>query len=433
MINQRTTIRTIIVELIFFAILHSFVTTLSYALFADMLPAFLTLLLLVPYFGMFMFRNAQSIIIFLGVHIWLASWPLLLPVIWTPRAAILEPLPNAPLSYLLTGIPPQNIAPLRICWFIFMVASAVRSIYMRVKGRYGFESGYLVFSICAFTVFSLVSGYFGMSYATAVNAVWAFVLITGYLVYNQTARIDESLEIMEFSGRKPVAAIIRFNNAILAAFLIPVVLFAIISPWLPLDRAARLFGAAALAAIRGIFRFVGWFLSLFGSEEPAAQVEELPPVEQDLGPLVGQAAETPAWMQLLETIINVLIQITVVALIAAAIAYGAYRFYKLFVATRRTRGKDEPEGDVSEYIGPVLAVKPLAEALNSLLRRLMPKTEAEKIRRTYYKKVQWHIKHGAAVRGADTSGEIAVKLRPSENIDGLTALYERARYSDSQR
>jgi hypothetical protein len=398
-----------------------------------MLPAFLTLLLLVPYFGMYMFRNAQSIIIFLGVHIWLAAWPLLLPVIWTPRAAILEPLPNAPLSYLLSGIPPQNIAPLRICWFIFMAASAVRSIYMRVKGRYGFESGYLVFSICALILFSLVSGYFGMSYVTAVNAVWAFVLITGYLVYNQTARIDESLEIMEFSGRKPVAAIIRFNNAILAAFLIPVVLFAIISPWLPIDRAARLFGAAALAAVRGLFRFFGWLFSLFGPGEEPAPVEEAPPPEQDMAPLMEQAAETPAWLQLLETIVNVLVVITIVALIAAAIAYGAYRFYKLFVATRRIRVKDEPEGDTSEYIGPRLAAKPLAEALNSLLRRFMPRTESEKIRRTYYKKVQWHIKRGAAVRNADTAGEIRAKLRPSEDIGDLTALYERARYADSQR
>jgi hypothetical protein len=256
-------------------------------------------------------------------------------------------------------------------------------------------------------------------------------MITGYLVYNQTVRIDESLAILSVSGKKPVNAIIRFNNSILAMLFIPVVLFAVLSPWIPMDRAAGLLGAALLAALRGLFRFIGWIMSFFSAEEVADIPQDAPPPEQDFSGFMEEATETPAWLALLETIIHVLMQILVVGLIAAAIAYGAYRLYKRFLATRGRGGEEGPDGDTSEYIGPKLAVKPIVEALGSLLRRLSPKTENEKIRRMYYKKVYRHIKRGAAIQQTDTTGEIADKLRPAEDIDDLTRLYEKARYSDS--
>ena len=389
----------------------------------------LTLLLAIPYFGMFAVRSAANFPIFIGAHIGLAAWPLFLPVIWTPREMIAEQLQNAPLSSMLAGIPQDQIAPLRVCWFILLVIAAIRSISSRLRARHSYEAGYLVFCIGLLAILSLISGYFNMRAVTAINAVWAFTLIAGYLVYNQTIRIDESLDILSVAGKKPVSAILRFNNSILAMFLIPVVLFASISPWLPLDRAARLFGVAALAAIRGLFRFIGWLMSLFQSEQPAEIAEDAPP-EQDMGGMLEEASETPAWLALLEIIINTLMQILVVGLIAAAIAYGAYKLYKRFLATRGSGGKDDEQGDTSEYIGPKIAAKPIAEALGNLLRRLSPKSESEKIRRIYYKKVRRHIKRGADIKRVDTTGVIAEKLRPAENIDELTAQYERARYGD---
>lgn len=456
MINRRTFIRTIIIELIFFAILHSLVSTLSYALFADLTPALLTFLLLIPYFGMYLVRGAKNIAVFLGAHIALTAWPLFLPAIWTPGGSgipgisgasvmsgaaeglfnadglrLFATLPGAPLSYMLNGVPMQNIAPLRICWFIFLIFAAIRSIRARLKGPEHYETGYLIFCIALLTALSLISGYFEMRAVTAVNAIWAFMMITGYLVYNQTIRIDESLGILQFSGKQPVNAIIRFNNAILAVFLIPVVLFAIMSPWLPLDRIAGLIGMVLIAVLRVVFRFVGWFMSLFESESAEVPPDEIPP-EPDSGPFMADTQETPAWLALIQAIINVLLQILIVALIAGALAYGAYRFYKKFVATRGKGGGEAIAGDTSEYIGPKLAAKPIAEALNSLLRRLSPRSESERIRRLYFKKVRWHIRHGAEIQRADTAGQIAAKLRPAENIDELTAQYERARYSDAR-
>ena len=390
---------------------------------------FLTLLLAIPFFGMYAVRWASNIFIFLGAHIGLAAWPLFLPAFWAPRAVITEQLLNAPLSGMLIDIPQYQTTPFRICCFALLVIAALRSISVRIKARGGYDVSYLIFGIVVLTVLSVIAGYFGMRAVTAVNAVWAFMMITGYLIYNQTIRIDESLSILSAAGKKPVTAILRFNNSILALFLIPVLLFAIVSPWLPLDRAARLLGTVAIAAIRGLFRFIGWLLSLFAKDEPAEVLQDTPP-EQDMGGFMEEAAETPAWLALLEMIINTLIQILIVGLIAAAIAYGAYRFYKRFLATRGRRDENEPEGDTSEYIGPKIAAKQIAEALGSLLRKLSPKSESERIRRMYYKKVRRHIKKGAAIRRVDTTGEIADKLRPAENIDDLTALYERARYSE---
>ena len=434
MINKRPFIRKLIVEIVFFVVIHAMLSTLLYAFFGDLLPILMTFLLLIPYFGMFYIRDAKNIAIFLGAHIALVAWPLLLPVIWTPLAVVTEQLPGAPLSYLLAGVPVQQIAPLRMCWFVFMLISAIRSIYSRLTGRHGFDSGYLCFGIVVLTVLSLISGYYGMGAITAFNAVWAFLLIAGYLIYSQTIRIDESLDIFKFSDRKPATAIVRFNNSILLVFLIPVIMFAALSPWLPLDSAAGLLGAVLVASLRGLFNFIGWLMALFRTE-PEEVPDELPPPmpEQDFGPVMDEAPETPAWLALLEMIFNIMLQIFIVAVIAAALAYGAYRFYKRFIATRGT-GVDANEGaDISEYIGPRLALKPIAEAIGSLLRRFSPKTEAERIRQLYYKKVRWHIKRGAEIKGVDTTREIAAKIQPAEDIGELTALYEGARYGDPAR
>ena len=428
--------------------MHSMFSILIYAFFADIVPVLLSFALLIPYFCFYAIRRASNFFIFIGAHIGLAAWPLILPALWTPGGAwggapgglpggvpggvLLEPLQGAPLSAMLVGLPLNQIPLLRIGWFIIMLAAMLRSIYTRVKGRYGYEVSYLIFVVGVLTALSIISGYNGMSPITAINAVWAFVIITGYLVYNQTVRIDESLAILSISGKKPVNAILRFNNSILMMFLIPVVLFAAVSPWLPLDRAASLLGAVLLIGVRSLFNFIGWILSLFGSKEPTEIMQDAPPPDQDMDLFMEEAPETPAWIALLETIVNVLIQLLLVGFIAAAIAYGVYRLYKLFIATRGRGGADEPDGDTSEYIGPKLAAKPIAEAIGELLRRLSPRSEAERIRRMYFKKVRRHIKRGSAViLRSDTTGEIADKLRPAEDIDDLTAQYDRVRYGDN--
>ena len=446
--------------------MHALLSTLLYAFFADTALVLLALALLAPYLCLYAIRRASNFFAFIGAHIGLVVWPLILLAIipagvgvapdtasnvapnvaldaasnTAPNAVpllepLLEPLPGAPLSAMLVGAQPNLLSPLRlflIGCFIFMLIAAIHSIYLRLKGQYGYEVSYLIFAIAALTALSLISGYNNMSLITAANAIWAFIIIIGYLVFNQTIRIDESLSILSTSGRKPVNAILRFNNSILMMFLIPVVLFAAISPWLPLDRAARLLGAVLQAGARGLINFIRWIISLFGAKEPAEVPQDEPPLEQDMGFIVEEAAEPPAWMALLETIINVLIQLLIVGLIAAAIAYGIYKFYKLFIATRGKGGADEPDdSDTSEYIGPRFAAKPIAEAIGGFLRRFSPKSEADRVRRMYYKKVRRHIKRGsAAIRRIDTTGEIADKLRPVENIDELTVQYDRVRYGD---
>ena len=146
--------------------------------------------------------------------------------------------------------------------------------------------------------------------------------------------------------------------------------------------------------------------------------------------MMGDSPDTPAWLALLEMIMNVMMRFLLVAFLAAVLAYAGYRFYKRFIATRGAGGEDYEGGDTSEYIGPKLAIKPIADAIGSLLRRLGPKTEAEKIRQMYYKKVRWHIKRGAEIKSVDTTREIAEKLQPAEDIGELTALYEGARYGE---
>ncbi|MDR3121296.1 MAG: hypothetical protein LBU58_08200 [Clostridiales bacterium] len=444
MTQRRILIRGLIVEAVVFAFLHALIAMGLYAFFADMRPVLLSLLLAAPFFGMFAVRRkAKKLLPFLAAHIALAVWPLLLPAFWIARApgsaavsaaaasvsgsdALVS---GAPLSPLLSGLLEQGIAPLRACWFAFLLIAAVRSTAVRLRARPGdLDLGFTGFCVGLFAALALLAEHFAMRGMLPILALWAFLAIAGFLVHSQTARVDGSLGILAGTGKKPIAAILRFNNTILAVFLIAVALFAILSSLLPLGRVAGLFGAAALAALRGIVWLIMRIAALFPSGSEEAPLPEAPPPEPDVGAFAVEAAETPAWLEFLESLFMFLLNAALIAGAVAAVAYGAYRLYRRFYAARGESGADAADGDVREYIGPKRPEKPVAAALRAFARRFAPKSEAERVRHLYFRKVRRHLRRGVAIRRADTTGEIAQKILPAEDLGALTKRYDQARY-----
>ena len=77
------------------------------------------------------------------------------------------------------------------------------------------------------------------------------------------------------------------------------------------------------------------------------------------------------------------------------------------------------------------AVTGLETSLLDDLLSLLPKGKRlfqHPIRRVYAKKINRHIRRGTYISLSDTTGIIGNKIRPDENIDELTAMYEKVRY-----
>jgi len=98
-----------------------------------------------------------------------------------------------------------------------------------------------------------------------------------------------------------------------------------------------------------------------------------------------------------------------------------WRFYKFFAA----RQKNPTDDDTLESV--VALESNIMGDLLGLLPRFRPKIR-NPIRRQYAKKVNRHIRAGIEITTQDTTDAIANKIRATENIDELTAKYEKIRY-----
>jgi len=113
----------------------------------------------------------------------------------------------------------------------------------------------------------------------------------------------------------------------------------------------------------------------------------------------------------------------ILLLIVAGAVYMFYLFIRYFYRTRRKVGQDKYD-DGDENIA-------LEGNIRDDIRDLLPRFgrySKNAIRRAYAKKVNWHIRRGLHVQKSDTTDIIADKIRSIENIDELTAMYEKVRY-----
>jgi hypothetical protein len=316
---------------------------------------------------------------------------------------------------------------LRCAWLLALLISALRALVLRLRAASSLDRGFAAFLVCANVAALLACEYFGLRGAQPALFLWAFAYVAAYVAHSQTLRVDESLSILPgaVAGDSPARAILRHNNAMLAAFIALAGLLALMAARLPIGRLARLLGAAALAALRWLVSAIAAVARLFSRGEPPAPAQGSLPPAMEAAPLPAmEAAETPLWAQVLGAVVFWLVLAALAAGAVYAVAYGCYQLYRRFYAS----GYSDGGGDVREDIGPARAAGRARMALGSLGRRLLPQTEAEKVRRAYFRKVRRHIRRGAGVLRSDTTGEIAEKILPQEDIGELTERYDRARY-----
>jgi hypothetical protein len=395
MTRHRVLIRTLLADLFFFALLDCVLIAILQFVYRDRGLAALTFALALPLLAMSVTRHyISNFFLFLGVHLLLLFFPLLL------------------------GFP----LLVRVLFCLFLLACMIYSVVVRLRGDWRIST--VMALVCAATAAAIgfVLDFFERGGVADFLAAWAFVMLLCYILHTQTAQVDSSLDVLSGSAKQPIGTMLRFNNILIAVFLVPVIAAGLLSPLFPLN---RLLGGLWVV----LSGFLRWFFALIGGLFPGEEVLlEESAQEQSSNMLdemsLGFTAERPAWVEMLEEIFRTILIVAIAAGAVLLIIYAVYRLYKRFYASRST------DGDVREYIGPEMDRDRLQDLWRGFRSRLpgFGRSEEEKIRRQYFRRVRRHIRKGVAVGKADTTGQIEGKIRPSEDIAALTEQYNRARY-----
>ena len=303
----------------------------------------------------------------------------------------------------------------------FLAVSVILSFHAKLsKNSAGLTMGMLILVAGANLAANVISQSAGLSVPTAYFAANTFAVTLCYFLYGHVTDVGQSLEAITLTSSQPVKSIKKFNNAAIAVFILLACVLAYFSGYFQIGTLIRQTGAFLLFALRFLFSLIG------DGEAPLEEIVETPvqpPPDQTMNELMMLETKDPfiLWV-ILEKILFFLFYVVIVVGVIAGVAYLFYKLYKKFYAER------EFLTDVKEFILPDENV---AQRIAARLSDLLPGggfAPANRIRRQFYKKVKKHIKNGAEVAASDTAKEIAVKLKPREDIDAITAAYERARY-----
>lgn len=243
-----------------------------------------------------------------------------------------------------------------------------------------------------------------------------------YFIYGSTLMFQEA----ERTTSMPTRKIMLTNFALLGMLLLGFLLLGITIRFLHLDQFLFTIGDVLVTLFCVFIRFLLYLIALLrmflssdkAGTEPVAEAE-------DLQQAVQQIPKTPIWVE----IITVLLQIALI-LFAIFILYRIIRFAIRSLLARYTSDSDiiVPLNDKIEKVEQrepkVSLVQKAKEIFDSSYRA--------KIRRFY--RIRIRQNRELSIRKNDTPSDIARQMRKvyDEDIDSLTEVYEKARYSNRE-
>ena len=243
-----------------------------------------------------------------------------------------------------------------------------------------------------------------------------------YFIYGLTQMFQES----EHTTSMPTKKIMLTNASLLGILLLSFLIFGLFIQVLHLDHFLFVAGDALLKILQVIIRFFLYIAALVRILLSSDAKDAEPTSEEEaLQEAVHQIPPTPVWAEIL----TILIEIGLI-LFALYIVYRIIRAAISALLTRYTSDsdivitlQDKVENVEQRHTGPSLMQR-IKEQLNSSYRA--------KIRRFYRIKIRQSKK--LILHASDTPSDIACQMQKvyDENIDALTEIYEKARYSDSE-
>jgi len=410
--SNRETIKDILVNLVLFLLLLTFLVSIHLIINSE-LP-WLYLLLVFPFFSLLLVRKKVYVLpTFFIIHgIFLA-----LPII------------------ILNN--PTEIIPITIVTLL----SVVYSIRVRAKKEWRpYTRQAVLITISLAVMFFIVTVMFGAGVEDVDRFFFAvtFIAIAAMLLVIHMDNVDSRIETLptRLKNTTPIRNILFANNTLISGFLAFMMVFGMLSLFAPsLWRVARLGAFALMHGLRVLLMLAfAPFLAVREIEPaPEGYAEEWMPFrlnfanDEIFDVMAGQAAgddvafEPEAVSTIFFIMAFILITILVIGLIFALRAAIRALIKNFF---------NKKGGDESESLMPDDAKGKLAFLLKDIAN-FLPRFRSDAkhpIRKAFSKKVNSHIKKGVRIRACDTHDVIAGKIRKTENIDELAIQYEKVRY-----
>lgn len=241
-----------------------------------------------------------------------------------------------------------------------------------------------------------------------------------YFIYGSTLMFQEA----ERTTSMPTRKIMLTNFALLGMLLLGFLLLGITIRFLHLDQFLFTIGDVLVTLFCVFIRFLLYLIALLrmflssdkAGTEPVAEAE-------DLQQAVQQIPKTPIWVE----IITVLLQIALI-LFAIFILYRIIRFAIRSLLARYTSDSDIIV-PLNDKIEKVKQCEPKVSLVQKA-KEIFDSSYRAKIRRFY--RIRIRQNRELSIRKNDTPSDIARQMRKvyDEDIDSLTEVYEKARYSN---
>lgn len=243
-----------------------------------------------------------------------------------------------------------------------------------------------------------------------------------YFIYGSTLMFQEA----ERTTSMPTRKIMMTNFALLGMLLLGFLLLGITIRFLHLDQFLFTIGDVLVTLFCVFIRFLLYLIALLrmflssdkAGTEPVAEAE-------DLQQAVQQIPKTPIWVE----IITVLLQIALI-LFAIFILYRIIRFAIRSLLARYTSDSDIIV-PLNDKIEKVKQCEPKVSLVQKA-KEIFDSSYRAKIRRFY--RIRIRQSRELSIRKNDTPSDIARQMRKvyDEDIDSLTEVYEKARYSNRE-
>lgn len=239
-----------------------------------------------------------------------------------------------------------------------------------------------------------------------------------FLVSLHILNVNETLFNVGDMMSQPAEKLRQFNGKIAAMYLVIVAAIMLLAVVLRLDVVFTWIGKGALALLRVL-------LSLLNRGEETGEISEEFKLEVDTsqGDTAQPAVGEPF---ILWVILEKILLIAVFVGIIVGIVYLLYRFYKAFNKNSVQELATEEFTESSAFVEKEKrSPRPKGRLWDALQM-----TPEKKIRRLYFHKISRFMKKGDRIKPANTPVEIEQALRDQENLQALTRVYQKARYSD---
>ena len=307
----------------------------------------------------------------------------------------------------------------------FCLISVVYSFIARTNSEWLPRPGRAVVAMVLLNAAMLyLSTYFGDERSIYFTGSTLAILVCA-IIYTHIDNLDARLKALQDQNPRYIGDILRGNNKDIAFFASAVAFIGFFVFFLPMDELGRL--------IIAFLRWIGSLIARFNQTlVPEAFLDPTAPpafmYENGNGDIWYDAPEVVR-SDLWQTLITFFTNIALILVVGGIVLALAYAFRQGFYSKHRRKAIATTELSTETDEVSNLS-KPLLSDILSMIPR--PKDFIKHpVRRAYAKKVNSHIKSGVSITHSDTPEVIAAKIRPTENIDDLTASYEKVRYGEN--